>query len=466
MRGIPDSGGIWAPCLSYSEGLFHLVYTNVSTIGKQMNLVNSLVTAAQLDEEWSEPIFLNSSGFDPSLFHDEDNKKWLVNMQWDRRPGHNPFAGIILQEYSAKEKCLVGERRSIFHGTALGLAEGPHLYKRNGYYYLLIAEGGTGYDHAVTFARSRLIEGPYEVHPSNPILTSRKKTNARLKKAGHASLVEGVDGGWYMAHLCSRPITKDNLCPLGRETAIQKMVWHNDWLYLQDGGNTPAEQFEAEENTVSTTYRQEEFYDFNTQDMPSDFQCLRVPIESRMSLSARKGYLRLYGKDTLASLFEQTLVARRFDSFNFDAETEISFDPISFEQTAGLVCYYNTRNYYYLYISRHEQGQKFISIMTCINGVLDEPCSPFFLVADGPIILSAKVRGEDLCFAARQKNWTREMPAILNAAYLSDDHVTGEAAFTGAFIGLCCQDTSGMLHPADFRYFRYTRINSTSCDPG
>jgi xylan 1,4-beta-xylosidase len=429
-----------------------------------MNLVNCLITASRVDEEWSEPIFLNSSGFDPSLFHDDDNRKWLVNMQWDRRPGRNRFAGILLQEYSPKEKRLVGERRNIFLGTSLGLTEGPHLYKRNGYYYLLTAEGGTGYDHAVTFARSRSIEGPYEVHPCNPMLTSRKKANAHLKKAGHASLVESVDGSWYMAHLCSRPITRENLCPLGRETAIQKVVWRNDWLYLQGGGNMPADHFEAEGASSSIAYRQEEFYHFDTQEMPSAFQSLRVPVASRMSLSARKGYLRLYGKDTLASLFEQTLVARRFDSFQFDSETEVFFDPISFEQTAGLVCYYNTKNYYYLYISRHEQGQKFIGILTCINGVLDEPCSPFFLVADGPIILSAQVRGEDLRFAVRHKDRIQEMPIILNAGYLSDDHVAGDAAFTGAFIGLCCQDTSGTLHPADFRYFKYTRIDSSTCD--
>src|SRR5690606_30833234 len=103
---------------------------------------NYLVTAPRIEGPWSDPVFLNSSGFDPSLFHDDDGKKYVVNMLWDHRPLTNPFAGIVLQEYSEREGKLVGERRNIFQGTSLGLTEAPHLYKRDGYYYLITAEGG------------------------------------------------------------------------------------------------------------------------------------------------------------------------------------------------------------------------------------------------------------------------------------------------------------------------------------
>ena len=120
-----------------------------------------------------ERIYLNSSGFDPSLFHDDDGRKWLVNMVWDHRAGKNRFGGILLQEYSTEEQRLVGPITNIFKGSCFGRTEGPHLYKRNGYYYLLTAEGGTGIDHVVTMARSRNITGPYELDPNNPILTSR-----------------------------------------------------------------------------------------------------------------------------------------------------------------------------------------------------------------------------------------------------------------------------------------------------
>src|SRR5678815_3653900 len=120
---------------------------------------------------------------------DRDGHKYLVNMLWDHRPGSNRFAGIVLQEYSVTGRKLVGERKMIFGGTALGLTEAPHLYKRNGWYYLLTAEGGTGWGHAVTMARSQNLAGPYEVHPDTYILSARNRPDCELQRAGHADLV-------------------------------------------------------------------------------------------------------------------------------------------------------------------------------------------------------------------------------------------------------------------------------------
>src|SRR5258705_3126622 len=147
MLGDPDSCGIWAPCLSHDGDQFYLIYTDVKRYGRTSvggaagaslrDFHNYMVTCTTIDGEWSEPVYLNSSGFDPSLFHDDDGRKWLVNMLCDHRPGQNRFAGILGQEYSGKERSLTGNRELIFEGTALGLTEAPHLYKRNGYYYLL-----------------------------------------------------------------------------------------------------------------------------------------------------------------------------------------------------------------------------------------------------------------------------------------------------------------------------------------
>ena len=189
MLGNPDSCGVWAPCLTYAAGLFHLVYTDVKRYGRTTgagstgaslrDYHNYLVTSPTIEGEWSDPVYLNATGFDPSLFHDDDGRKYLVQMLWDHRPGRNRFAGIVLQEYSTAERRLIGERKLIFQGTAIGFTEGPHLYKRGGHYYLLTAEGGTGWGHAVTLARSRKIEGPYELHPQTYILTSRDRPGCR-----------------------------------------------------------------------------------------------------------------------------------------------------------------------------------------------------------------------------------------------------------------------------------------------
>src|SRR4051812_32086697 len=250
MLGDPDSCGVWAPCLSYADGLFWLIYTDVKRYGRttqggaagasMRDTHNYLVTSPRIDGEWSDPVYLNSSGFDPSLFHDGNGRKCLVNMRWDHRPGSNRFSGIVLQEYSPADRKLVGPTHMIFEGTPLGFTEGPHLYQRNGYYYLLTAEGGTGWGHAVTMARSRDLLGPYELHPDKHVLTSRHRPDVALQRSGHADLIETQNGETYMVHLCGRPLPNRGRCPLGRETAIQKMVWTDDgWLRTADGQGIP-----------------------------------------------------------------------------------------------------------------------------------------------------------------------------------------------------------------------------------
>lgn len=232
LLGDADSAGVWAPCLTHDGEKFHLIYTDVK--GWSFNDAfkdthNYLVTAEHIEGPWSEPIFLNSSGFDPSLFHDDDGKKWLLNMRWDHRPGRNPFSGILLQEYDSIQQKLVGESRVIFTGTPIGVTEGAHIYKKDGWYFLMTAEGGTTYQHAVTLARSRDLFGPYEVHPENPMLTADGHPELLLQKAGHASLVETQHGEWYLAHLTGRPLegpeAEQRHCNLGRETALQRCEW-------------------------------------------------------------------------------------------------------------------------------------------------------------------------------------------------------------------------------------------------
>ena len=241
MLGDPDSCGVWAPCLTHADGLFHLVFTDVKRYGRTTtagasgaslrDFHNYLVTSPTIDGDWSDPVYLNSSGFDPSLFHDDDGRKYLLNMLWDHRPGQNRFAGIVLQEYAPADRKLVGVRRNIFKGTPLGLTEAPHLYKRDGFYYLITAEGGTAWGHAVTMARSRTLLGPYELHPDVYILSARNRPDAALQRAGHADLVDTAAGETYMVYLCGRPLPNRGRCPLGRETAIQPMTWGADgWL--------------------------------------------------------------------------------------------------------------------------------------------------------------------------------------------------------------------------------------------
>ena len=471
MLGDPDSCGIWAPCLTYSDGLFHLVYTDVKRYGRLSqpgasgatfrDFHNYLVTSPRIEGPWSDPIHLNSSGFDPSLFHDEDGRRYLVNMLWDHRPGQNRFAGIALQEYSSGDRRLVGERRIIFKGIAIGFTEAPHLYRRNGFYYLLTAEGGTGWGHAVTMARSRSIHGPYELHPDVYVLSARDRPDAALQRAGHADLVETAGGETYMVYLCGRPLRNRGRSVLGRETAIQPMVWSPDgWLRTVDGDGIPHVEVTAPDVEPNPFTADAARVDFDAPNLPIDFQWLRSPWpEELWSLSARPGHLRLYGRESPGSLFRQALVARRQQAHCYGASTKIDFEPDHFQQMAGLICYYNSAKFHYLYVSHDEAVGRHLRVMSTAPDQVqtDSFTAPIAVPGGGPLELRAEVDEERLLFAYRLDEGAWQwLPQVFDASVLSDEATApGQPNFTGAFVGMACHDMSGAARHADFDYFEY-----------
>ncbi|KAB8127843.1 glycoside hydrolase family 43 protein [Gracilibacillus oryzae] len=457
MLGNLNSGGVWAPCLTYSDGMFYLIFTDVkSRKGAFKDTHNYLVTAENIEGPWSEPIYLNSSGFDPSLFHDDDGRKWLVNMIWDHRKGTNSFAGIALQEYSPEEQKLIGPIRNIFRGTVLGKTEAPHIYKRNGYYYLLTAEGGTEYNHAATMARSPSLFGPYEVDPTNPILTSDQKAPDQLQKAGHGCLVEAQNGEWYMAHLCGRPVVEDK-CILGRETAIQKCYLTEDnWLRVVDGPD-PSNEVEAPDLPVFQPDQLSNHDDFDKPQLKLYWNALRRTFEEPwFSLTERPGYLRLYGQESMNSFHRQSMLMRRLEHFHVDIETVVEFDPENFQQMAGLMVYYDTEDYVYLRVTTHEDFGKCIGIIETKHGNYDELLDQdIAITTDTPIYLKARIDRHLLqfYFTTVEKEWIK-LGDPIDIGHLSDDD-SDYVRFTGTFVGIAAQDISGQRKHADFDYFHY-----------
>ena len=473
MTGNPDSGGVWAPALSYSDGKFWLIYTDVKvTDGRWKDCHNYLVTCEEVDGQWSDPIHLNSSGFDPSLFHDEDGRKYLVNMMWDHRIGNHNFYGIVLQEYNVEKQKLVGEQKIIFKGTDVKLTEAPHLYKWNDYYYLLTAEGGTRFDHQATIARSKTIDGPYEVHPENPLITSFPYPRNPLQKAGHASIVHTHTDEWFLVHLTGRPLPKSSealldprgFCPLGRETAIQRLIWKEDgWPYVKGGGE-PSLEIDGPDLTEmqwEDDYPQKD--DFDDQKLNLHFQTLRIPLgKDILSLTDNPGHLRLYGRESLTSKFTQAFVARRWQHFNFTAETKVAFRPDTFQQAAGLVNYYNTENWSALQITWNEEKGRVLDLTTCDNFTFDQPLRGREIIIPDKVeyvYLRCEVQTStyQYSYSFDGETWTL-IPVKLYSHKLSDDYIRGGGFFTGAFVGMQCQDTSGQGRPADFDYFVY-KIN-------
>ncbi len=458
MRGNPDSCGIWAPCLSHADGLFWLIYTDVKRLdGNYKDSHNYLVTAPSIEGPWSDPVYMNSSGFDPSLFHDEDGRKWFVNMRWNHRspgtggnPAHPSFDGILLQEYIHGEG-LTGPITNIFDGTELGLTEAPHLHKRGDWYYLITAEGGTGYSHAVTHARSQDLAGPYEMHPDMYPLTAKDTPDAPLPRVGHGQFVD-LDDDW-VAHtfLCSRPL-EGKQSPMGRETGIAFLKWDKDgWLHAPDG---PAPQVCPRQavGPQSETVR----YDFD-QELPQDFQWLRTPAWER--LFTLDGCLRLIGRESIGSWFEQSLVARRQCHANYSAETQVVFDPETYQHMAGLVTYYNRHKFHYLCVSMSD-GQRVLTLQSCPGdwpeSRLEFPIGEGVALPDGPVSLGLDVAGAVQQFRYKTDGDWLPIGPKLDAGVLSDEGGRGEhASFTGNFVGMACQDVSGRGQTADFAYFSY-----------
>lgn len=460
LTGVPDSGGIWAPGLSYADGLFHLVFTVVDTYTEGWkDLPNHVTTAPSIQGPWSDPVPLHGRGFDVSLFHDDDGRSWLLNMRFDWRPDRESFAGIEIQEYDRAGQILLGEPRMISLGTAAGVAEGPHLYKKDGWYYLVHAEGGTGYEHGAAVARSRHLLGPYEPDPAGPLLTSRHDPTLALQKAGHCSLVQTQTGQWYAAHIAARPYSERGRCVLGRETALQPVTWTEDgWPRI--AGGVPAVTVLAPGLPLVSVPPEPAADDFAT--LGPQWSTLRRPPTPDWAEPA-PGRLRIHGGQSPVGRRAPSLVARRATAPHCSFETRLAFTPRTPDHMAGLTAYYNTRNWHYLYVTADDDGTSTLAALSCAAGQLTAHPIRVPLDKGLPVTLRAELAAENLRFFYRTGDGEQEpLPLDLDATVLSDEHADefhdGQLrvlGFTGAMLGLWVQDLDGSGVHADFAYAIY-----------
>ncbi|MGM0125992.1 xylan 1,4-beta-xylosidase [Enterococcus sp. AZ194] len=454
LQGNPLNCSIWAPQLSYSNGKFYLIYTDVKSTARPFkDSHNYLITATDITGPWSEPIYLNSSGFDPSLFHDVDGRKWLLNEIWDyRMTTGNKSAGIVLQEYKEEQEELIGPVYKIFDGTDLAKTEAPHIYLHEGYYYLITAEGGTGTGHTVTVCRSKSITGPYELD-KRPLLTASDKPDSPLQCSGHGSLVETPKGKWYMAYLCTRPM--NGAAILGRETAIQEVVWKDQWLRLETGGDGPASETIIETNEPIVQHFQTDFHDDFSGELLTEWNALRImPDSSWCSTQVNPGYLRITSGESIQSLFDNHILAIRQKDFSFEAQTRVKFEPQTFNQMSGLTLFLNNQNYMYCYITWDETQGKVIRFLSSVDGEyeLSEEMIP---IKEDWITLKVVVSGPVGKFYYREDEkhpWQQ--------VGMPQDMSTLAGGFTGNFVGIGTHDMdrkSGCF--SEFDYFIYKGLD-------
>lgn len=452
MSGAPVNCGVWAPCLTHHDGIFYLVFTNVTTQRRpNYNTHNYVVWSEEIGGEWSEPVYLTSVGFDPSFYHEGD-RSYLVIMR-------NGFKGILLQEYDRSERKLVGPMREIFKGTELGFTEGPHIYKREGYYYLVTAEGGTGYGHAVTVARSRDLWGPYEVDPQNPMLTARGDASLPLQKAGHASLVETQHGEWVMAHLCARPVLGKSLT--GRESALQPIEWIDGWPRIRGGGNAPLERFALQQplppHPMEPVAARDDFGVGSQKELGIQYSTMRVPADEDIYI--KDGALVLHGRESMFSNHQVTLLARRQEENRAAAETALRFTPQCSEHAAGLAYLYNNENFYLLYKTLDDagvvwgagEGKEVLRLFRSKKGANWELLAEAALASHDIVRLRAENVGITVRFSfALDEGELVSIGGECESGFLSDEDAPG---FTSAHFALYCHDVSGGRHAANFVYF-------------
>ncbi|MDQ7879768.1 family 43 glycosylhydrolase [Microbacterium sp. QXD-8] len=458
LRGIPDSGGVWAPSLSYADGLFWLAFSVVRTMdGDDKDIDNYLVTASSMTGPWSEPVHLGSRGFDFSFFHDADGTHWIVGVQWDHRPEHPSFSGLVLEQYLPDEQRTAGETTLLYREE--GLVEGPNLYRIGDWYYLLIAAGGTGWNHGVTIARSRALHGPYERDPREAVLTTRDAPGHPLQKAGHGELVQTRAGDWLLVHLASRPTLHlgERYSTLGRETCLQRVeIDDAGWLRLVGGGHHAKvvvgwEDAEVEDDPDPAPREWVDDFDAPVLDSVR-WSTLRGPLPpATADLLARPGWLALRGGHSPASVFDQSMILTRVEEHEAELEILIDSDPRSPREAAGVIAWYDRAGWIWLQVTYDAENGRHLRVVQR-DGVSAR--SAPIVVPDGPLRLRASLAGPRLTFAwAEQTGEWREVPGVFPAWTLSDDHGP-RLRFTGLFLGVRADDLDGRGWRADIDYAR------------
>ncbi len=347
------SGGLAAPTIRYHEGLFYVICTNINHGG------NFIVTARAPCGPWSEPHWLEGAyGIDPSLFWDDDGKAWYTGSPDPRFKQKSDRQMIWLSEIDLNNYCLVGEKYEIWGGALeeVFCPEAPHIYRKDGYYYLMIAEGGTEHYHSETIARSKTITGPYEGCPGNPILTQRHLgTHADIANTGHGDLIELPDGSWYIVFLGSRPYGGYHK-NMGRETFIAPVIWEDGWPVVSPGTGRILFEYPAPALEVFQPACLPEKDDFDGDKLAFCWNILGTPDEKAYRIengclkirfdekSLGQGIVKPGRSNPLSSKHEPqsiVFIGRRQQHKSFHAEAELTdFHPEN-QQTAGLAILQN-----------------------------------------------------------------------------------------------------------------------------
>lgn len=437
LEGSNASGGQYAPTIRYHNGTFYVIGTNYGGKGTQGI---SYVTATDPAGPWSDPIWIGAWYVDPSLEFINDTLYYLSP------DNAGSFLLGIMDPATGK---FIEPLKKVATGLGGSSPEGPHFYKINDYYYIMSAEGGTGYEHRDVIQRSKSPWGPYEPSPINPVLSNMNNKEHPFQAIGHADLVQLKDGSWWTVCLGIRP-KGGKYQHLGRETFLAPITWNEEgWPKVGTTG-VVEEEYQRPNLPLHPWEKEPIRDDFSSSTLGLSWNFVRNPHPEDWSLTARSGYLRLNGSSkSLNEKVSPAFICRRQTAFDVVASTKVSFMPTTENEEAGLAIRANDDNHYDLVITLVD-GKRVVKFRQYLKGVAT---TSYKEIPDGDIILRISATNLEYKFWAQKKGKPAMLIGSAETKNLSTEKVGG---FTGVFIGMYASGNGkANINPADFDWFDF-----------
>ena len=440
LDGIEGGRGYWAPDISYYEGRFYITATYRLNDDGTVYRKQIVVSSEQPEGPYSKPAIIDEDGIDPSIFNDDDGRRYMILNRGAR--------ALELSQDGTKQ---IGAAKLLYYGSFKRAPEGSHVLKKDGYYYLFQAEGGTGEGHRVTVARATELFGNYEPCPFNPIMRQMDE-KAAIQRCGHGKPVQTQNGDWYMVYLCGRMIG-EGYSILGRETALDPMTWTADGWPMVNQLRGPS-VLQINPNLPECIWEHSDRDDFNGKYLSMDWTFPRAPEEDGLALSG--GWLQIKGSYyDLDSMDARNIVLRRQQHFRFDAECRMRLTPMAEGQNAGLTCYYDENTFLKFGVFM-EKGVYRIQVVEHIgeenrvsDGVeVDTRQRSIFLK------IQTNYLKRSFYYSYDGENFTH-LTTLNNVYYLCDEGLKKGKRFTGAMVGMYGYGGQMYQLVSEFDYFEY-----------
>ena len=467
---VQSNGGIHAPTIRYHDSTFYIITTNVyqpPNKDEPTQFINFIITAKHPEGPWSDPIIIKGApGIDPDIFFDDGGKIWYSGTHAPDKPNFQGEGEIWMQELDPTSFQLLGERHYLWRGACQGTwAEGPHIYKKDGWYYLLIAEGGTHFNHAVMVAASKNITGPYEPNDRNPIFTTRHMSyDYWVNSTGHADIIELPNGEWKMVCLGIRNEVNRG-SNMGRETMLLPITWEQEpyeWKEVKYTWPVCApltgklEQNQpyplARDNKYNNAYFLD---DFNNNDLGMHWTSRRVPKENAIDLNLQPGFLRM-------KYLPQTIVERKAYNFlgikqqesQFELVTSMQFNNKLNGEEAGF-CLIQKDDNYILFDVKREDNENVLQL------VIKPHDKEAYIKKD--LVLNKKTKQLELKITANKEHYNYYYRLKSNDIWINFDQTSNDVlisrGYTGAHLGLYATCNGGKsVSSAAFELMTYKNI--------